>query len=46
MGAGTRQPTARREAVRHLESALATDDAEQKDFHIKQALQLLRVANY
>lgn len=31
-------------AVTHLEAALETDDPEEKDFHVKHALQLLGVA--
>ncbi|WP_256504381.1 hypothetical protein [Halorussus salilacus] len=31
------------EAVHHLREALDAEDAEQKDFHVRQALQLLRV---
>lgn len=41
MGATTQRTTVRNGAVRHLEEALTADDAAEKDFHLKQALQLL-----
>ena len=41
MGATTQQTTAEKGAVRHLEKALMADDATEKNFHLKQALQLL-----
>lgn len=45
MGATIEPTTAKTGAVRHLERALTTDDAAEKDFHLKQALQLLDVAD-
>ena len=45
MGASTQRTTEQKGAVRHLEEALTTDDATEKDFHLKQALQLLDLAS-
>lgn len=36
-------PTGREEAVHHLNEALGAEDAEAKNFHVRQALQLLDV---
>ncbi|WP_435175075.1 hypothetical protein [Halorussus sp. AFM4] len=44
MGTRTKRAEARNGAVEHLERALATEDLSEKDFHMKQALQLLDVA--
>lgn len=44
MGSRTKQPNGREDAVEHLEKALATEDSAEKDFHVRQALQLLDVA--
>lgn len=44
MTAGTKRINARDGAVEHLEQALNADDADQTDFHLRQALQLLDVA--
>lgn len=43
MGTRTKNGRARTGAVEHLESALETEDPTEKDFHLKQALQLLDV---
>lgn len=45
MGAKSHRSDVKREAVRHLEDALDADDSTEKDFHAKQALQLLTVAD-
>ncbi|NHN59434.1 MULTISPECIES: hypothetical protein [Halorussus] len=45
MGTRTKHARARTGAVEHLESALETDDPTEKNFHLKQALQLLDVAS-
>ena len=45
MGTRTKHRQARRGAVEHLEDALETDNLTEKDFHLKQALQLLGVAH-
>lgn len=44
MGANTRSGV-QREVVEHLEDAIDADDSTEKDFHAKQALQLLTVAD-
>ena len=41
MGASTERTSVRNGAVRHLRDALAAEDATEKDFHLKQAIQLL-----
>ena len=43
MGTRSKRGRARRGAVEHLENALETDNLTEKDFHLKQALQLLDV---
>lgn len=45
MGAVDERQTVREGAVEHLEDALESEDSNEKDFHLKQALQLLRVAD-
>lgn len=45
MRAVDEQQDVRDGAVEHLEAALEAKDANEKDFHLRQALQLLGVAN-
>lgn len=40
---GREWPTARDGAVEHLEEALETEDSDETDFHLRQALQMLTV---
>lgn len=44
MGTGTKRTDVRDGAVEHLEKALKSEDPTEKNFHLKQALQLLDVA--
>lgn len=44
MGESTEQMSAREGAVRHLQSAVTTESTAEKNYHIKEALQLLDVS--
>lgn len=45
MGTRTKQTNARNAAVEHLEKAVKAEDSSEKDFHLRQALQLLDVGS-
>lgn len=45
MGTRIEQATMRKEAIKHLQSALEDEDDDEKDFHIRQALQHLDLQN-
>lgn len=45
MGANTTDVSVQREAVDHLEDALAAQEPSEKDFHLRQALQLLNAVD-
>lgn len=45
MGTCIKQTKARNGAVDHLEKAVEAEDSSEKDFHLRQALQLLDVGS-
>ena len=45
MGESTEQMSAREGAVQHLQNAVTTESTAEKNYHIKQALQLLDVSS-
>lgn len=44
MGESTEQMSAREGAVQHLQNAVTTESTAEKNYHIKEALQLLDVS--